>query len=49
MSAKDKIIFGVLVLLVGVAVYIQFMATDLITRMDELNTTDAENVDVVHN
>jgi len=49
MSTKDKIIFGVLVVLVGVAVYFQFMATDMITRMDELNKNDAENVDVVHN
>ena len=49
MSAKDKIIFGVLVVLVGVAVYFQFMATDMITRMDELNKNDAEHVDVIHN
>jgi len=49
MSTKDKIIFGVLVVLVGVAVYFQFMATDMITRMDELNKNDAEHVDVVHN
>ena len=49
MSTKDKIIFGVLVILVGVAVYFQFMATDMITRMDELNKNDAEHVDVVHN
>ena len=49
MSAKDKIIFGVLVVLVGVAVYFQFMATDMITRMDELNKNDAGHVDVVHN
>ena len=42
MSAKDKIIFGVLVVLVGVAVYFQFMATDMITRMDKLNKNDAE-------
>ena len=49
MSAKDKIIFGVLVVLVGVAVYFQFMATDMITRMDELNKNDAGHVDVFNN
>ena len=49
MSAKDKIIFGMLVLLVGVAGYFQYMATDMITRMDELNMNDVEHVDVVHN
>ena len=49
MNTKDKIIYGVLVVLVGVAVYFQFMATDMITRMDELNMNDVEHVDVVHN
>ena len=49
MNTKDKIIYGVLVVLVGVAVYFQFMATDMITRMDELNKNDAEHVAVVHN
>ena len=49
MNTKDKIIYGILVVLVGVAVYFQFMATDMITRMDELNKNDAEHVDVVHN
>ena len=49
MNTKDKIIYGLLVVLVGVAVYFQFMATDMITRMDKLNKNDAEHVDVVHN
>ena len=49
MSVKDKIIFGVLIVLVGVAVYFQFMATDMISRMDVLNENDAEHVDVVQN
>jgi|TARA_Y100001947_G_scaffold105092_1_gene89869 gas vesicle protein len=49
MSAKDKIIFGVLVVLIGVAGYFQYMATNMIARMDELNKNDAEHVDVVHN
>ena len=49
MSVKDKIIFGVLIVLVGVAVYFQFMATDMILRMHVLNENDAEHVDVVQN
>ena len=49
MNTKDKIIYGILVVLVGVAVYFQFMATDMITRMDKLNMNDVEHVDVVHN
>ena len=49
MSVKDKIIFGVLVVLIGVAGYFQYMATNMIARMDELNKNDVEHVDVVHN
>ena len=49
MSAKDKIIFGVLVVLIGVAGYFQYMATNMIVRMDQLNKNDSEHVDVVHN
>ena len=49
MSAKDKIIFGLLVVLIGVAGYFQYMATNMIARMDELNKNDVEHVDVVHN
>ena len=49
MSAKDKIIFGVLVVLIGVAGYFQYMATNMIARMDQLNKNDSEHVDVVHN
>ena len=49
MSVKDKIIFGVLVVLIGVAGYFQYMATNMIARMDELNKNDSEHVDVVHN
>ncbi len=49
MSVKDKIIFGVLVVLIGVAGYFQYMATNMIARMDELNKNDAAHVDVVHN
>ena len=49
MSVKDKIIFGVLVVLIGVAGYSQYIATNMIVRMDELNKNDSEHVDVVHN
>jgi len=49
MSVKDKIIFGVLVILIGVAGYFQYIATNMILRMDELNKNDSEHVDVVHN
>ena len=49
MGAKDKIIFGVLVVLIGVAGYFQYKATNMIARMDKLNKNDLEHVDVVHN
>ena len=49
MSVKDKIIFGVLLVLIGVAGYFQYMATNMTARMDELNKNDLEHVDVVHN
>ena len=49
MSVKDKIIFGVLVVLIGVAGYFQYIATNMIVRMDQLNKNDSEHVDVVHN
>ena len=49
MSVKDKIIFGVLIVLIGVAGYFQYMATNMTARMGELNKNDLEHVDVVHN
>jgi len=49
MGAKDKIIFGMLVVLIGVAGYFQYKATNMIARMDKLNKNDSEHVDVVHN
>ena len=49
MSVKDKIIFGVLVVLIGIAGYFQYIATNMIVRMDELNKNDQDHVDVVHN
>ena len=49
MSVKDKIIFGTLVILIAVAGYFQYMASNMISRMDELNENDSKHVDVVHN
>ena len=49
MNAKDKIIFGLLIVLIGVAGYFQYIATNMIVRMDQLNKNDSEHVDVVHN
>ena len=46
MSAKDIIIFGVLVVLVGVAVYFQFMATDMITPVSYTHLTLPTNREV---
>jgi len=48
MSVKDKIIFGLLIILIAVAGYFQYMATNMISRMDELNENDLKHVDVVH-
>jgi len=49
MSVKDKIIFGVLAVLVIAGGYFQYMSSNMVIRMDELNTNDKEHVDVVHN
>ena len=35
--------------MIGVAGYFQYIATNMIVRMDELNRNDSEHVDVVHN
>ena len=47
MSVKDKIIFGILVILIAVAGYFQYMASNMISRMDELNENDSKHVDAV--
>ena len=49
MSVKDKIIFGLLALLIVVGGYFQYMSSNIIKRMDELNKNDAAHVDVVQN
>ena len=49
MSLKDKIIFGLLAVLIVAGGYFQFMSSNMINRMDELNKKDAAHVDVVQN
>jgi len=49
MSVKDKIIFGLLAVLIVAGGYFQYMSSNMIKRMDELNKNDAEHVDVVQN
>ena len=47
MSIKDKIIFGLLGVLVVAGVYFQLMADDMKSRMSELNVKDTEHLDVI--
>jgi ABC-type transporter Mla subunit MlaD len=47
MSIKDKIIFGLLGVLVIAGVYFQLMADDMKSRMSELNVKDTEHLDVI--
>ena len=49
MSVKDKIIFGLLAVLIVSGGYFQYMSSNMIKRMDQLNKNDAEHVDVVQN
>jgi len=49
MSVKDKIIFGLLAVLIVAGGYFQYMSSNMIKRMDELKKNDAEHVDVVQN
>jgi chromosome segregation ATPase len=49
MSIKDKIIFGLLAVLIVAGGYFQYMSSNMIKRMDELNKNDAAHVDVVQN
>jgi hypothetical protein len=47
MSIKDKVIFGLLsVLLIG-GVYFQVMANDMKFRMSELNINDSDHLDII--
>lgn len=48
MSIKDKIIFGLLIVLIIAGGYFQWMAEDMKTRMNVLNKQDQEHVDIVN-
>ena len=47
MNVKDKIIFGLLLVLIAAGGYFQWMADDMKARMDELNQKDQEHLDVI--
>ena len=47
MNVKDKIIFGLLIVLLSAGGYFQWMADDMKSRMDELNKNDQEHLDVI--
>ena len=49
MNAKDKFVFGLLGVLIVGAFYFQFLTDELNKRMDELNLSDKEHVDIVLN
>jgi methyl-accepting chemotaxis protein len=47
MSIKDKVIFGLLGVLIIAGVYFQVMANDMKVRMSELNVKDSEHLDII--
>ena len=47
MSIKDKIIFGLLGVLIIAGIYFQLLAGDMKSRMTELNVKDIEHIDVI--
>ena len=47
MSIKDKIIFGVLIILVLAGGYFQWVSDDMKSRMDILNQKDKDHLDVI--
>ena len=47
MNVKDKIIFGLLIVLLAAGGYFQWMADDMKNRMDELNKKDQEHLDII--
>lgn len=47
MSVKDKIIFGLLSVFIIGGVYFQFMSDDMKTRMDALNLSDQEHINII--
>ena len=47
MSVKDKVIFGLLALLLVGGAYFQWMSDDMKSRMDTLNLNDTEHLDTI--
>jgi hypothetical protein len=47
MSIKDKIIFGVLIIIIAAGGYFQWVSDDMKSRMDVLNQNDLEHLDVI--
>jgi hypothetical protein len=47
MSIKDKIIFGVLIIIIAAGGYFQWVSDDMKSRMDVLNKNDQEHLDVI--
>jgi len=47
MSIKDKIIFGVLIILIAAGGYFQWISDDMKSRMDALNQKDQDHLDVI--
>ena len=47
MNVKDKIIFGLLIILIAAGGYFQWMADDMKSRMDVLKQNDQEHLDVI--
>jgi len=47
MSIKDKIIFGIFVIIIGAGGYFQWISDDMKSRMDVLNQNDQEHLDVI--
>jgi len=47
MTVKDKVVFGLLTLLIVAGGYFQWLSNDMKSRMEELNTADVEHVNII--
>ena len=47
MTVKDKVVFGLLTLLIIAGGYFQWLSNDMKSRMEELNTADVEHVNII--
>ena len=47
MSIKDKIIFGIFIIIIAAGGYFQWVSDDMKSRMDVLNQNDQEHLDVI--